>query len=79
MSEPEKSHILATYPWFRYEGVAWYTNLAPGDQSTPLYRFYNTKLGTHFFTISSPERDYIIGTYPEWSYEGVAYQVWTGP
>ena len=43
---------------------------------TPVYRFYNARAGTHFFTDSAAERDHVIATWPTiFSYEGVAYKV----
>lgn len=46
----------------------------------PVYRFYNLKNGTHFFTPSSEERDMVIATWPGiFQYEGVAYSTETTP
>ena len=39
--------------------------------SVPLYRFWNTKTGTHFYTTSETEKTKIITTYKEWIYEGI--------
>jgi len=40
----------------------------------PVYRFYNVRNGTHFFTPSAAERDMIIATWPDvYRYEGIAY------
>lgn len=42
----------------------------------PVYRFYNTRNGTHFFTPSAEERDTVMARWPNiFSYEGVAYSV----
>ena len=42
----------------------------------PVYRFYNARAGTHFYTPSAAERDHVIATWPAiFSYEGVAYKV----
>lgn len=40
---------------------------------SPVYRFYNTASGTHFFTGSAAERDNVIATLPSFNYEGVAF------
>jgi len=39
----------------------------------PVYRFYNTKAGGHFFTISPAERDNVIANYPQFTYEGIGF------
>lgn len=41
----------------------------------PVYRFYNPKAGTHFYTDSDAERDHVIATWPTvFTYEGVVYK-----
>ncbi|CAN5205773.1 hypothetical protein BH09ACT1_BH09ACT1_02170 [soil metagenome] len=79
ISAVEKDTILKTYPiriW-SFEGAAFraYTTQAPG--TVPLYRFWSSRLGDHFYTTNAAERDYIIGHYDHatWNYEGVAYYV----
>lgn len=45
-----------------------------GDVSKqPVYRFYNTATGTHFFTANQAERDFVLVTYPALAYEGPAF------
>jgi uncharacterized protein (DUF1800 family) len=39
----------------------------------PVFRFYNTQNGTHFYTISVPERDIVLARYPHFAYEGPVY------
>lgn len=42
----------------------------------PVYRFYNMKNGTHFFTPSADERDAVSAKWPSiYKYEGIAYSV----
>jgi len=41
----------------------------------PVYRFFNTLRGGHFYTISETERDYIIHDLPQYTYEGVKFYV----
>lgn len=75
ISESEKDTVIEKYPWYRYEGVAWYAYL-PGYAPTatfPVYRFYSTETGTHFFTISEEEKNTIIANYPWYRYEGIAW------
>ena len=48
--------------------------------AVPLYRFYNTETGHHFFTISEEERDYVkaqgdSGAWP-FVFEGIAFDVY---
>lgn len=77
-SEAEKNYVLATYPVFAFEGAAYY---APADGaqlgSAPLYRFFNTKTGAHFYTTSAAERDLVEQKYPWFVYETVAYYVYS--
>jgi hypothetical protein len=48
--------------------------------SAPVHRFYNTRTGVHFYTISEVERATVLA-HAEWPfvYEGVAYQAFAGP
>ncbi|MGE0085905.1 MAG: PKD domain-containing protein [Desulfococcaceae bacterium] len=46
----------------------------PTPLGSPVFRFYHTQKGFHFFTINEAEKDFIIKTWPvEWKYEGVAW------
>lgn len=60
--------------------VAFYSGmsdwLAPGMK--PVYRFYNTQKGTHFFTQSAIERDNIIASLPQFNFEGTSFNAYTG-
>jgi hypothetical protein len=70
---------------FAYEGVSFYvdymlesTAVEPSISfsSVPLYRFYNVKSKSHFYTISAEERDAIKAKWPTvYTYEGVAFHV----
>lgn len=45
-------------------------------ETTPMYRFYNFRIGSHFFTSDATERDTIIATLGNtYQYEGVAYTI----
>ena len=75
ISEEEMDTIIDNYPWYRYEGIAWYA-YPPGYQESntyPVYRFFSTETNTHFFTISEEEMDTIIDNYPWYRYEGIAW------
>ena len=39
--------------------------------NTPVYRFYNTQAGGHFFTTSEEERDFVTNNLPQYNFEGV--------
>ena len=39
----------------------------------PVFRFYNTQTGAHFYTGSTNERDHVIQTWPQFVYEGTAF------
>ena len=48
--------------------------------AVPVYRFYNRRAGSHFYTVSADERDQVITRWPMiYTYEGVAYSVPSGP
>jgi lysyl endopeptidase len=51
--------------------------LAPGFR--PVYRFYNTQKGTHFFTQSAIEKDNVIATLPQFNFEGISFNAYTAP
>jgi Protein of unknown function (DUF1566)/Repeat of unknown function (DUF5648) len=76
ISAAEKDHVIATWPTiYSYEGIAWHANTASGANLVPVYRFFNTRTGTHFYTTSAAERDNVIATLSWYSFEGIAYYV----
>ena len=76
ISKVEKDTVITKWPTlFTYEGIAWYASTASGTGWIPLYRFYNTNKGTHFYTTNVVERDGILATLPQFSYEGIGYYV----
>jgi hypothetical protein len=88
-SEEERNYVLAkssnsqpdSEEWpYVYQGSSFEAVYAGNSDSTPLYRFYNTKTGHHFFTVSVEERDFVIaksisGEWP-FFYEGQAFNVY---
>ena len=52
---------------------------AQAQQPSPVFRFYNTQTGTHFYTISTVERDIVLARYPQFAYEGPAYYAFPTP
>jgi Protein of unknown function (DUF1566)/Repeat of unknown function (DUF5648) len=76
ISAVEKDHVIATWPHiYSFEGIAWYANTASSTNLVPVYRFFNTRTGTHFYTTSVIERDNVIATLPWYLFEGIAYYV----
>jgi len=73
ISQAERDAVVAQYPWFTLEGVAYYALTAAASGASPVYRFFNTATGTHFYTISQAERDKVVATYPVFVYEGPVY------
>jgi len=69
--------VQSKYPWYTYEGKSWWANVALNNGATAMYRFYNKKTATHFYTISQAERDQVAARYPHYVYEGVGYYAWT--
>jgi len=47
--------------------------IAQAQLPSPVFRFYNTQTGTHFYTINQAERDIVLVRYPQFAYEGPAY------
>jgi hypothetical protein len=80
-SDAEKSNVIKNLSSiYRYEGIGYQVNVSNPDNKLPLYRFYNTKRGVHFYTANATEANDVIarlsGTY---KYEGVAYHVSENP
>ncbi|MGV8084347.1 MAG: family 16 glycosylhydrolase [Coriobacteriia bacterium] len=76
-SVDEANRVRAAYgATYTYEGVAYTISTASSANKSPLYRFYNNRTGSHFYTASVAERDKVISAYPGiFTYEGVAYNV----
>lgn len=78
ISEAEKNDVIATYPsevW-AYEGIAFYAyppGSTPPPDAEPVYRFWNERESTHFYTISEAERDYVLATWGHLKDEGIAF------
>lgn len=74
-SEGEYNSVLANWPSvFTYEGRTYKVDLAPSPGAGAVYRFYNMRNGSHFYTASEAERDYVKLTWPNvYAYEGPAF------
>ena len=74
-STSEKDTITATRPDLVYEGIG-LESLDPTSNdpnASPVYRFFDTTYGTHFFTASASERDAVIATRPDLAFEGTGF------
>jgi subtilisin family serine protease len=69
---------LDTYFMYEYEGDKF--SVVPEDEldSTPVYRFFNSTNGAHFYTISLDERDKILNEpeFESYEYEGIKFYVY---
>ena len=77
ISASERDAVIAQYPWFTPEGVAFYAYTSSQLDTSPVYRFFNSQLGTHFYTISEAEKNSVLVNYPEFTYEGPVYYATT--
>jgi lysyl endopeptidase len=79
MSGTERNNIIATLPQYKYEGISFYAYPAQSGAAnlSPVYRFFNTNTGAHFYTINIGERDTVIATLPQFSYEGIKWYALT--
>jgi hypothetical protein len=46
----------------------------PDPLINPVYRFFNTVAGGHFFTTSPSERDFVLNNLPQYVFEGVGFE-----
>jgi murein DD-endopeptidase MepM/ murein hydrolase activator NlpD len=73
----EKDRVIRTMgSVYRYEGVGYTVNYASPGNTTQLWRFYNRKTGTHFYTADAAEKDRVVKTMGStYSLDGPAYYV----
>lgn len=71
----EAANIMATLAHtYSYDGQTYAVNQAPVPNSIPVYRFYNVKKGSHFYTADWYERDTVIATLGSiYRYEGPCF------
>jgi hypothetical protein len=73
-NEAEKNALLATRPDLVFEpsSTIWEdATQQPGD--VPVFRFFDTATGTHFYTASAAERASILTTRSDFTAEGIAF------
>lgn len=65
-SAAERDSVLATRPDLTYEGVG-LGGISPGadPSAVPVYRFFETTSGTHFFTVNQSEESSLIMNRPD--------------
>ena len=76
-SETERRNVVARLSsTYRPEGVSYAFDASGTVNSVPLYRFYNYRKGTHFYTASVVERDEVIRKlWRTYRYEGPQWNV----
>jgi murein DD-endopeptidase MepM/ murein hydrolase activator NlpD len=76
-SAEEADMVLATWPdVFTLEGQTYGVSPGWAEGSDPVYRFYNRKTGSHFYTASPQERDVVAARWAStYQYDGVAFYV----
>ena len=71
-SESERTQILNTLSQsYNYEGVAFYALGASSSAQSNIYRFYDPKIGQHFFTGNTAD---LTGLSKDWVSEGIAFK-----
>lgn len=74
----ERDRVITTLGYiFTYDGPTYAVNPSPVANSAPVYRFYNVRNGSHFYTADVTEKDRVITTLGYiYQYEGSAF--WIG-
>jgi hypothetical protein len=76
ISEEERDFLIANFGYvWTFEGVAYHLfGAALNADIKPIYRFWSSQLGTHFYTISEEEKDFLAANFWYiWTLEGVAF------
>lgn len=76
-NEAEKINVMNKYSsTYRYEAVVYVLDNTKGKNTVPLYRFYNMKNGSHFYTANEEEKNSVIARWPgTFKFEGIVYYV----
>lgn len=80
-SPAEAQNVASQYSnIYTFEGPAYSVSTTSPANVNPLYRFFNLKNGSHFYTASPEERDNVIRSFAKtYRYEGPAYNVSFSP
>jgi VCBS repeat-containing protein len=75
LSEAERDFVIDTLPSYRFEGVGFGAYNDPDDRSglVPVFRFFNTETGGHFYTASEEERDFVLEELPSYRFEDIGF------
>lgn len=63
---------------FIYEGPVFYAYGYEATKSNPVYRFYNQRTDSHFYTISDTELANVMRLYPWFAFEGTSWYASAG-
>ena len=76
-SESEKNNVIANLSaTYAYDGPAYKVSATPTAGSTPVYRFFNKKNGSHFYTAAESEKNSVIAKLSAtYALDGVAFHV----
>lgn len=67
--------ILLLADAVRPTGFGVYVERPPGTK--PVYRFWHSRIGCHFYTMDEAEKAKLINQYSHvWVYEGIAWNGW---
>ena len=74
-SPGERDGLILSRPDLTYEGFGLTAVATPNTDpaATPVYRFFDTSSGTHFYTASAVEQAGLVAAPSSLSYEGVAF------
>jgi hypothetical protein len=74
-SVQERNNLVQTRPDLTYEGPEFNAVADPNADpaAVSVFRFFDTRYGTHFYTASASERDTVTSTRPDLVYEGPGY------
>ncbi|MGI4810547.1 MAG: matrixin family metalloprotease [Janthinobacterium lividum] len=74
-SETERNTLIQTRADLVYEGIGLKALAFPSTDpaAAPVFRFFDVRNGTHFYSASASERDTILATRPDLSFEGTAF------
>ncbi|MDI3384142.1 trypsin-like peptidase domain-containing protein [Xenophilus aerolatus] len=67
------AYNAALYQWLGGTPATPAPTTTPAVARTPIYRLYNNKTQTHFYTASATERDSTIAQYSQFTYEGIGF------
>ncbi len=74
-ADPVEKSVVEGSGSFNFEGIG-FSGIQEGTASTedavPIYRFFNSERGNHFFTAFEAEKDYIV-TLDDFVFEGVGF------